>query len=183
MQLKTERLLIRPFSPEDFDGFYALVSHKEVMKYLPENVMSKDEAKEIFDWLIGCYTKNKPEKILKYTVGIIEKPTKKLIGWCGFGPLDFDSSKIEVYYGLSRDYWGKGFATEASKSIVKYAFGTVGLNEMFGVVIPENIGSIKVLEKIGMKYQKHISGISGEYSHYNGSLLYALKKEDFDMNN
>ena len=183
MHINTKRLILRPFTAEDFNDFHGLVSQKEVMKYLPENVMSEEEAREIFDWLIECYVKNKPKVILKYTVGIIEKATNKLVGWCGFGPLDFDPSKIEVYYGLSSNYWGRGLATEATKAVLKYAFENAGLNEIFGVVVPDNIGSVKVIEKVGMKYQKNVSGITGEYSHYNGSILYALKKVEFEMSN
>jgi ribosomal-protein-alanine N-acetyltransferase len=113
-------------------------------------------------------------------VGVFHKEENKLIGWCGFGPLEFEPSEIEIYYGLSRDYWGKGFATEAAKALLDYGFGLIGLDKIVAIVMPENIASKKVIEKMGMIYQKQVKNLTVKYKTFEGDYYYSLTKEEYN---
>ncbi len=62
------------------------------------------------------------------------------------------SDEIEIAYLLSRQVWGHGFATEAAQAALKFGFETAGLNDIIGLVHPENRGSIRVLEKCGLTF-------------------------------
>lgn len=177
--IKTNRILIRPFEMKDIDDFYAILCQEEVVKYLPEDIMEYEEVKQILGWLIGCYEQNTPKNIFKYTVAIVNKGNGKVIGWCGFGPLDFDRSQIELYYGLGKAYWGKGIATEASREIIKFAFNRVGIEKIVAVVNHENIGSVKVIENLGMVYVRKIEALESDFSFYEGEHFYELTKEVF----
>lgn len=173
----TERIGIRPLSMDDAEDLHAIVSNERVVEFLPEDVMSREETERILEWLINCYDRNTPERILKFTTAVILRETGKLIGWCGLGPLDFDESEIEIYFGLSPEHWGKGIATEAGTSMLQYGFRRLGLDRIVAVVQPRNIASRRVLEKLGMVYRRTVSGLKPEHAFYEGSLYFDLVRK------
>ena len=83
--------------------------------------------------------------------GIELLENKEIIGWAGINTMP-DSSRFELLYALRADYWGKGFATEAGAALVHAAFTELDspLPEVYALVFPQNILSIRVLEKLGM---------------------------------
>jgi len=179
LHLETERLIVRAYTMADLPALHGIVSQKAVMEFLPEDVMSRERTEDSLRWIIECYRKNTPRKIVKFSVGVVEKSTGWLIGWCGLGPLEFDASDIEIYYGLSSSHWGRGFATEAAKALLHYGFKTIGLTRITALVKPENTASQKVIEKLGLIYQRRISGLSEKYRFFEGLLYYALTREEY----
>jgi RimJ/RimL family protein N-acetyltransferase len=79
------------------------------------------------------------------------KGTEEFIGSGGIQPVK-DTSDVEIAYHLLPSAWGKGYVTEAAAAILEFGFKTIGLNEIVGVAFPNNVGSWRVLEKIGMNY-------------------------------
>ena len=179
LHLKTDRLIVRAYTMEDLTALYAIVSQEEVMRDLPEGVMSLEQTEKALRWIIDCYGKNAPEKIVKFSVGVVERETNTLIGWCGLGPLDFDESEIEIYYGLSRGYWSRGMTTEATRALLHYGFQTIGLDKIVAIVKPENIASQKVIEKLGLIYRKRVQGLPDKFKFFEGLLYYSLALEDY----
>jgi ribosomal-protein-alanine N-acetyltransferase len=164
---------------KDLPDLHDIVSQEEVMRDLPEGVMSLEQTEKGLRWIIECYGKNTPEKIVKFSVGVVEKDTRKLIGWCGLGPLEFDKSEIEIYYGLSRPHWGRGITTEAAKALLHYGFQTIGLDKIVAIVKPANIASQRVIEKLGMIYKKQIGSLPEKYKFYQGLLYYSLTRDEY----
>jgi ribosomal-protein-alanine N-acetyltransferase len=82
---------------------------------------------------------------------LIERQSKKLIGWCGLLYLD-NTEEVEIGYGLAKVYWGKGLASEAAADTMKYGFEQLALARIVAITYPENLASQRVLEKLGMKY-------------------------------
>lgn len=179
LRLETERLIVRAYTMEDLTALYAIVSQEEVMRDLPEGIMSLERTERALSWIIDCYGKNAPGKLVKFSVGVVEKKTNRLIGWCGLGPLDFDQSEIEIYYGLSRDYWSRGMTTEAARALLHYGFQTIALDKIVAVVKPENIASQKVIEKLGLIYRKRVQGLPDTFEFFEGLLYYSLAREDY----
>lgn len=173
IQIETPRLILRPFRPEDTGAFHVILSQPEVMHYLPESVMTLDEVRKIVDWYQTCYEKNTPEKIIKWALAVWLKETSEIIGWAGVGPLEFDESQTEMFYGLSSEYWGQGYATEAAEAVVDYAFNVIGLKRLVGVAKPENAASVKILEKIGMSFERKLAGLGEKFKNDEGSHFYA----------
>jgi ribosomal-protein-alanine N-acetyltransferase len=62
-----------------------------------------------------------------------------------------DTEETEVLYALDRPFWGQGLATEVARFSVNYGFEMLGMKEIIGLVVPENIASARVLEKAGLK--------------------------------
>jgi ribosomal-protein-alanine N-acetyltransferase len=177
--LETGRLLLRPFDLQDSDSLHGILRQEEVTRYLPEDVMSLEEVKRIVEWLTECYQKNTPGHIVKLTLAVVWKEDQRIIGWCGLGPLEFNPRDIEIYYGLSKEYWGKGIATEAAKAMLRYAFDNIKLDKIVAVTHPDNIASVKIIEKMGMSYEKRIDGLPTEHRFYEGCLYYSLCREDY----
>jgi len=167
---------------DDATQLHAVVNQEAVVKYLPEGVMSLSEVKDVISWLQNCHQKNTPDKILKFTVAIVWKVNQLVIGWCGLGPLDFRPTDIELFFGLSEQYWGQGIATEAAQAMLTYGFEIIGLPKIAAVVHPENVASQRVIEKLGMAYTGQIRGLPEEHRFYEGFLYYELASETSTIN-
>lgn len=100
----------------------------------------------------------------------------ELIGWAGVGPVEFDESQVELFYGIAKQHWGMGYATEASEAVLDYAFGTIGLKRVVAIVNPKNVGSVKVAEKLGMTVEKTLVGLPKEFANDEGSSLYVMAR-------
>ena len=84
---------------------------------------------------------------------VVEKASSTLIGQCGLNTLE-EAPEVEVLYLLDRPYWGRGLATEAAQTAVDVGFDHVGLPRIVGLTRPENIASQRVLQKIGLRYER-----------------------------
>lgn len=102
-----------------------------------------------------------------------------MIGYCGVGGIEYDRNQNEVFYGIQKDYWGNGYATEAGWAMLKYGFGNLGLDRIIGAVHTGNEGSINVLEKIGLKRIGIINGLAEEFKGFNGEYLYEMKRDEY----
>jgi ribosomal-protein-alanine N-acetyltransferase len=179
IHIETERLLLRPFSMDDLSALHAMTSHQEVVRYLPEGVWTLEETRKALRKVTDRYKRGQSIREAKYTLAVVERNTKKVIGWCGLGPMDFHQSEVEIYYGLSRDFWGRGIATEAAKALLHYAFQSIGLEKMVAIVKPENTASQRVIEKLGMIYRKRIGTLPEKFKFYQGLLYYSLTQEEY----
>lgn len=183
MRRETERLIIRPFTMDDVPAIYKIVSDREVMRYLPDDVTSLDELKGLFEWILECYEKNTYDNLIKLTEGVVWKETGEMIGWCALGPLDFNSEEIEIFFGLAKDYWNRGIATEAASEMLRYGFNKIELNRIVAVVDHDNSASARVIEKLGMKYQQVVGKLPENHRGYEGHLYYSIAGEEFKREN
>lgn len=178
-RIETERLLLRAFTMEDVSGFLKVVSQPEVMESLPEGVMSEEQLRKTLRRIVDCYEKNMPKKIVKLSVAVVDKRSKRIIGWVGLAPLECSPSEIEIYYGLSAHHWGKGLATESARAMLHFGFRTVGLDRIVAVVTPENLASQRVVEKLGMRFGKVVEKVPPGSEFYKGLLYYSLTNAEY----
>lgn len=179
--IETERLIIKPYCLDDIDDLYQIYNDEKVMAYIPEGVMSYEQVKDLINWMVDyCYEKNTPENIIKFGVSVMDKEKKRVIGWCGLGSLDCKPDDIEIFYGLSSEYWGHGLATEAAIAMLHYGFDIIGLKRIIAVVDSNNIASKKVIEKVGMKFKQILKVDDIHYCGYDGELYYALTNNEFN---
>jgi ribosomal-protein-alanine N-acetyltransferase len=144
--LKTERLILRPMTKDDVEDVFTMRRDDEIMRFIREPVVSRKEAEDWINMISSRWTKNGIG-----FCGIIEKTSGKFAGWCGLWQLK-ENQEIEVGYAIVKDFWRKGFASEAAKAILKYAFDELNLEKIVAVARPENAGSRGVMEKIGMRF-------------------------------
>ena len=178
MKIETERLMIRPYVKEDLEDCFKLMQNKELFKYLDMEVMSYEEYKGLFSWLIDSYEVGFDENF-KYSFNIILKESGKHIGWCGIGASNCGLKQKEIYFLIGREYWGRGYAKEATAALLDYGFNVIGLNEIVAIHKPENIASKKVIENMGLKFKCFIEGLPKELEFFNGEPFYSLTKEEY----
>jgi RimJ/RimL family protein N-acetyltransferase len=149
--LKTERVSLRQYQPEDFDRLVELNSDPEVMKYLGGLV-----ANTVEDTKIGVERTLQYQKQFNFMLGVFTAEINgEFIGWFLLRPdrrtLD-NTKELEVGYRLKKKFWGQGYATEVSSGLIKRAFEELDAEIVFGLVSPPNIASRKVLEKVGLRF-------------------------------
>ncbi|MFM1999118.1 MAG: hypothetical protein RL204_1065 [Bacteroidota bacterium] len=150
--IETERLILREILPTDVDGLFELDSNPEVHKYLGnKTIQSKEKIVELIEFIRKQYVDN---GIGRWAV--IDKETNAFMGWTGLKFVtDLTNNHKNFYdigYRLIPKYWGKGIATESAITVLDYAFNTMKLEEVFAAASCENIGSNKILQKIGLHF-------------------------------
>jgi ribosomal-protein-alanine N-acetyltransferase len=163
--LETERLVLRRFTPDDLDELVALRADPEVMRYIGDQ--SREKVEQRLSYYIAHYD---PHGFGMWAV--ILKTTGQLIGWCGLIFLD-ETPEVEVGYGIGRDYWGRGLMTEAAHASLRYGFETAGLERIVAVAMPENSASRRIMEKLGMRYER----MAHHYGH--DLVYYAIGRDEF----
>lgn len=151
MKISTERLVIRPFVETDKEALISIISNPQVMRFSLKGSITIEEAREqLCDKNISFY-ENEDYGMLALT----RKIDDVLIGYAGLLKQEIDGEqKIEISYRLHPDYWKQGFAIEATKAIIDYAFMILKLKELIAIIDPDNIDSIKVAVKLGMRISK-----------------------------
>lgn len=147
LEIETARLRLRHFTPEDFDDLFRLYSDPEVMRYLSPRTREQTQTslfKHIKQWQEQNFG----------MCAVIHKDSGKMIGRCGLGFLE-NTPEVELGYVFDQSYWNMGIATEASRATLKYGFLSAKLDKIVAVANPQNIASVRVIQKVGMKYQKN----------------------------
>ncbi len=143
--LETERCLLRELTLNDSQDLFALVRDEAVTRYLPwETATTLDEAEQ----RIQRYLKHFEEQTA-IVWGIENKSNQRLIGICLLLRFALADHRTELGYALGKQWWGQGFASEATRAVVEYGFRGMNFHSMEAHISPANIGSQKVLEKLG----------------------------------
>lgn len=143
----TERTYLSTPDTLELNQIRKLDSDPEIMRFITKGKPRTKQESE--DWLVkrlADYKKNGFGLMPAYL-----KNTHELIGWGGLKLLD-KTTKIEVGYRLDKLYWGKGFATEITKAIIKYAHDHLAISQLVAVTDLENEASKNVLAKSGFKH-------------------------------
>ena len=147
--IETERLLLREITLNDTKELFKLHSNPEVQKFTGEPVVeSVEEIEKAIQTRISDYK--------KYGYGrwaTFLKDRMQFVGWAGLAYLpEFD--EIDLGYRFLPEFWGTGIATEASRGILTYGFEHLKLKKIIAIAMKENKASVRVMEKIGMEFDK-----------------------------
>ena len=148
---ETERLLIRPYTPDDAADAFEMYGDPEVTRFLGDGIVeeSVETQREALERVNRRYAE------LGAGFGfwaIVEKATGRIAGTLILKPMP-GSTEIEVGWHLARRAWGNGYATEAARRCLQYAFETLGLKRIVAVTMPENERSMAVARRLGMKHE------------------------------
>ncbi|RUR11644.1 GNAT family N-acetyltransferase [Legionella sp. km772] len=145
--LTTKRLIIAAPSLHDFKNLYILQSNAEVMNFIGNGVRNENEVRIGLEKAINHFQKH------HFSLGSLYcRKSDEFIGRAGLIYFNYDAHQleVEVAYALLPHYWGMGFATEITASLIQFAFQNLKLPKLIALVHPENISSQKVLIKCGM---------------------------------
>jgi len=146
-QIKTKRLMLRPYIEDDFHFFFKFLEDPRVTRFLrfTEKQKTRQGARNFFDGVLLSYAGSQPI----FALSIVHRKENIYIGTCGLTPLS-DGTGFECYYVLIPDYWGRGFAVEAMSGLCQYAFSEFRIDRIVALVHPENHASKRVAEQMGM---------------------------------
>jgi ribosomal-protein-alanine N-acetyltransferase len=143
---ETERLIVRHFTEDDGNAFFALNGDEEIVRYI-RAPKSREECDAFLLQTIAGY-ESKP---LEGRWAAVDKISGDVIGSFAFIPIE-QTDNMQVGYALLKNHWGKGFATELTAGGLHFVFSKTGLNEVYGITETENIPSQKVLLKAGFEF-------------------------------
>lgn len=147
---QTPRLVLRHFSEADAPLILKLNSDPEIVKYVHEPVLkNEEEAKNILDDIILPQYKLNLGRWAIHT-----KSDYEFIGWCGLKYIK-ETGIIDLGYRLLKSAWGNGYATEAAQYTLIYGLRDLEIKTITGMAYIENTASLKILDKIGMKFSKN----------------------------
>jgi RimJ/RimL family protein N-acetyltransferase len=149
IRLETERLIVRPIESRDGDAWFAMITDPDVRRYLPPGPLPTRDA------FAGALEKRHAmERQRGYTLWAVEaKATGDFVGQSGLVPVEGIGPEIEIAYHFAKASWGKGYATEAAIAVLAHGLDTVCLERIIAIVMPGNIGSCRVVEKAGMRFE------------------------------
>ncbi len=147
MILHTDRLILRACTPKDLDPIHSYMSDPEVCRLTSAGPFKK---RDTVTFLEGLCLRDEGRR--GYT--IIERDTGELIGHVRCQPYEEETS--EIGWILRRDRWGRGFGTEAGRTMSAVAARLPGIARIAARCRPENAASKRIMEKLGMEYVKTI---------------------------
>lgn len=179
--LETERLMLSRFTPKDVDLLVELDSDPGVMRYLTGG---KPTPREVIA------SETLPRVLSDYERGAgfgrwaaVEKATGAFIGWFGLRRRENTApGEVELGYRLRRSAWGKGYATEGSRALIRKSFTELGVQRVVANTMTVNRASRRVMEKLGMAHVRTYfldwpEQIEGSEQ---GDVEYSLLKEDWE---
>ena len=148
----TERLTLRPYHWSDLDALVAMQSDPVVMRFM-DHGQTYDRADNVAYLERHFANAADPEHVW----GIALKSSDLLIGRSGIVPCDVAGTpEIEIGYMLAREQWGQGFATEVARELVRIGFAELGHTRLIAMTHPDNVGSIRVIEKSGFQFERQV---------------------------
>lgn len=145
--IETERLRLRGFTPADKPDFAAMRADPDVVRYLVGGEALIPFAEEIAESRISAFREGWGAGFGVWAVE--EKRSGRFLGQAGLAKLE-RSPDVEVLYAFARSAWGKGYAREAARASLAYAFETAELQRVVAFVVPQNTASSRVLEAVGL---------------------------------
>ena len=143
--IRTNRLIIREFQLGDAKELFSLHRDAKATRYAGGTRTQEESLQSLYRIISRV-------RQTGFGAFALELPDDgDLIGWAGVQKM-IDSDRYEIIYALKPDYWGQGLATEAGQALLDASFESRQLTEIFALVFPQNIGSIRVLEKLGLSF-------------------------------
>lgn len=168
--LETPRLFIRPAKLEDAQNLFVLNSDPDVVKYTGDTSFSTllEAQNLIKDRMIKQFEQHKTSRFMVF----LKDGT--YIGWCGlkFFP---ETNEVDLGYRFMKKFWGQGYASEASKICLEYGFRTLKLERIIAKAMPENVASIKIMQKLGMTFRGYVHDPTDPHPF----VLFDIKRDEY----
>jgi RimJ/RimL family protein N-acetyltransferase len=149
--LETKRLLLRRLRPDDVDAIFAVIADPVAMQYYPRT-FERQDAEEWIERNLHRYAEHGHG-----LYAVVLKASGDVIGDCGLVTQQIEGqAELEVGYHLRRDQWGHGYATEAARACMEYAFRELAVAKVISLIRPENLPSRRVAERNGLRVEREV---------------------------
>ncbi|WP_416150333.1 GNAT family N-acetyltransferase [Salipaludibacillus sp. HK11] len=169
MNIRTNRLLVREFQVDDWEAVFEYTSNQDVMKYIPDGVHTREEAKKFVNKNRDGHAENFP---------VIEAESNTLIGHMVFHKY-FGNHTYEIGWVFNPSYQARGYATEAAKGVLDYGFNKLDLHRIIATCQPENTPSYRVMEKAGMRREGFFKKCIPNGDDWWDEYYYSILKEEW----
>jgi len=173
--IETERLILREFKEDDFEGVHQYASDPDVTKYMVWGPNSKKQTEKFIEERIDQQTQTTRKD---YDLAITLK-SEELIGVCGIDDIKLRNRKGELGYCLNKDHWGKGYATEAAETLLDFGFTELELHRIHAKCDTRNTQSARVLEKVGMKQEGKLREHKLIDGKWRDSYIYSILEHEY----
>jgi RimJ/RimL family protein N-acetyltransferase len=170
--VETERLVLRPFEPGDFDALYAMQSRPDIVRYLYWNPRTEAEVREALGKKLMSVRIHDQDDVI--ALAAVRKDTGEIVGDFILYLLSAQHETGEIGFIVHPDHQGHGFATEAAREFLRIGFEGVRLHRVIGRVEARNTASVRVLEKIGMRREAHLVENEWVKGEWQSELVYAM---------
>lgn len=180
--LETERLVLRRFTTGDVDNLVGLDADPDVMRFVSGGIpTSRDEIEnEFLPAFLGYYQRYQAYGFW----AAIEKSTGDFLGWFHFRPREGSApDQVELGYRMRKSAWGKGYATEGSRALIRKGFAESGVQRVTAEAMAANMASRRVMEKAGLTLVRTFSQPwpDATGSHEIEAVEYALDRADWEQ--
>ena len=174
--LESERIFLQEIEEKDWRDVHKYASQTIVCQYQPWGPNTEEESKSFVMQIIED-AKLKPRS--RFVFAVFDKENNEMIGSGEFNLRDLSNKVGEIAYIINPDFWGKGIATEVANVLIEFGFKILHLHRIYATCDPRNIGSIKVLEKIGMTKEGRMREDLLIKDGWRDSLLYSILEQEF----
>jgi [ribosomal protein S5]-alanine N-acetyltransferase len=174
--LKTERLILRPFSLDDARDVQRLAGEKDIAK-TTLTIPHPYEDGKAEEW-IGTHQKDFVGGT-QVVFAIVKQKENELIGAIGLSSIKKEFENAELGYWIGKEFWGKGYCTEAARAVLKYGFDELGLNRIHSHHFGSNPASGKIMQKVGMTYEGTMRQHIKKWDKFEDAVCFGILKSEF----
>jgi [ribosomal protein S5]-alanine N-acetyltransferase len=179
IKLIGEKIILKPMNKIDAPRLHELSKDPDLNKYSgPYNAAISIERSQ--DYIKKCKINIENKKA--YCLGIYLKKTKELIGTIGFVDIDEKNSKGEIGFWMGRDYWNKGYMTEAVELMTDFCLKVLKFHRIYAFFHELNKGVEKILEKVGYKREGELKEALKTNERYYNDLIYGITNSTTNQN-
>lgn len=178
LTLTTERLLLRDFVESDWE---AVLAYQQDPLYLRYNEWTSRTAEEVCQFVQMFLDHQKQIPRIKYQFAVTLKSTGQLIGNCGVRRDSPAAHAGDMGYELDPKFWGNGYATEAARTVMHFGFSHLDLQRISAWCVADNVGSARVLEKLGMRLERRMRAHQYFKGRWWDTLSYAISYDEWRM--
>jgi len=153
LPIKTDRLVLRAFSPNDLEAVMTYFTLPESRRYVDRGATDRAECARALDAMCQEVALNRPGETLSLAIERAEDQT--LIGQVQLRWYDATAAQGELRFIIAPEYRGKGYATEAVSRVIDLAFGDLNIHRLFAKCDARNMRSAKLMQRIGMRLEAH----------------------------
>lgn len=165
-EIETDRLYLRRFTPDDLNELAVIFADPAVLRYLATGQPATREETNVA--LLSIIRHWHRHGYGRWAV--VHRATNKLIGYGGLRSFD---GRPELVYLLAKEYWGRGLATELAHGCLEYGFRHHNFDRIIALTRPENLASRRVLEKVGLRFERNTNFLNIDV------VFYALTREAY----
>jgi len=176
MELITPRLVLRDFRAEDW---HAVLAYQRQSLYLRYYAWTDRSPQEVHQFVQMFVDQQHADPRIKFQLAVTLKSSGELIGNCGIRREAPGDHQAEIGFELDPRFWGQGYATEAAREVLAFGFNHLELHRVWAHSVADNLGSARVLSKLGMRQEAQLREAEYYKDRYWDTLIFAILEPEW----